>query len=92
MTLVEVVRGSRTSDKTVKVTCQFMRKLGKEPVVCRGTSYWFLANRAYMAMVKETIQMVWERVASPEEIDKAFKLGYSLPMDIYFVKGVLHYA
>ena len=24
--------------------------------------------------------MVWERVASPEEIDKALKLGYNLPM------------
>jgi 3-hydroxybutyryl-CoA dehydrogenase len=24
--------------------------------------------------------MVWERVASPEDIDKALKLGYNLPM------------
>lgn len=80
MKLVEVVRGSRTSDETVKTTCLFIRKLGKEAVVCRDTSYGFLANRAYMAMVKETIQMVWERIASPEEIDKAIKLGYGLPM------------
>jgi 3-hydroxybutyryl-CoA dehydrogenase len=28
----------------------------------------------------EAVQMVWERVASPEEIDKALKLGYNLPM------------
>ena len=26
--------------------------------------------------------MVWERVASPEEIDKALKLGYNLPMGV----------
>jgi 3-hydroxybutyryl-CoA dehydrogenase len=31
-------------------------------------------------MVEEATQMVWERVASPEEIDKALKLGYNLPM------------
>ena len=30
-------------------------------------------------MVEESIQIVWERVASPEDIDKALKLGYNLP-------------
>jgi 3-hydroxybutyryl-CoA dehydrogenase len=39
-----------------------------------------LANRAYLAMRLEAVQMVWERVASPEEIDKALKLGYNLPL------------
>jgi 3-hydroxybutyryl-CoA dehydrogenase len=28
----------------------------------------------------EAVQMVWERVASPEEVDKALKLGYNLPL------------
>jgi 3-hydroxybutyryl-CoA dehydrogenase len=80
MQLVEVVRGGRTSDETIEVACGLARKLGKEPVVCRDISYGFLANRAYRAMVEEATQMVWERVASPEEIDKALKLGYNLPM------------
>ena len=80
MQLVEVVRGGRTSAETIEVACDLAKKLGKEPVVCRDTSYGFLANRAYRAMIEETVQMVWERVASPEEIDKALKLGYNLPM------------
>jgi 3-hydroxybutyryl-CoA dehydrogenase len=80
MRLVEVVKGARTSDETVEVACDLAKKLGKEPVVCRDTSYGFLANRAYRALTDEAIQMVWERVASPEEIDKALKLGYNLPM------------
>lgn len=80
MQLVEVVRGGRTSDETIGVACDLAKRLGKEPVVCRDTSYGFLANRAYRAMIEETVQMVWERVASPEEIDKALKLGYNLPM------------
>jgi 3-hydroxybutyryl-CoA dehydrogenase len=80
MKLVEVVRGSRTSDQTLEVACLLARKLGKEPVVCQDTSYGFLANRAYVAMAKEAVQMVWEKVASPEDIDKALKLGYNLPM------------
>jgi len=80
MQLVEVVRGGRTSNETIEVACDLAKKLGKEPVVCRDISYGFLANRAYRAMVEEATQMVWERVASPEEIDKALRLGYSLPL------------
>jgi 3-hydroxybutyryl-CoA dehydrogenase len=80
MQLVEVVRGARTSNETIEVACDLAKRLGKEPVVCRDTSYGFLANRAYRGMVDEAVQMVWERVASPEEIDKALKLGYNLPM------------
>jgi 3-hydroxybutyryl-CoA dehydrogenase len=80
MRLVEVIKGGRTSDETVEFACELARRLGKEPVVCRDTSYGFLANRAYRALTEEAIQMVWERVAPPEEIDKALKLGYNLPM------------
>jgi len=80
MQLVEVVRGGRTSDETIGVACDLAKTLGKEPVVCRDTSYGFLANRAYRVFIEEAVQMVWERVATPEEIDKALKLGYNLPM------------
>ena len=80
MKLVEIVRGPLTSDETVDVTAALAKKIGKEPVVCKDFSYGFLANRAYRPIVNEAVQMVWERVASPEDIDKALKLGYNLPM------------
>lgn len=80
MRLVEVVRGARTSGDTIETACALARELGKEPVICRDISYGFLANRAYTPMIMEAAQMVWERVAPPEEIDKALKLGYNLPM------------
>jgi 3-hydroxybutyryl-CoA dehydrogenase len=79
MKLVEVIKGARTSGETICLACDLARKLGKEPVVCRDSSYGFLANRAYIAMVNEAAQMVWERVASPAEIDKALMLGMNLP-------------
>ncbi len=80
MKLVEVVKGPLTSPETIELAVAMTKKLGKEPVVCKDFSYGFLANRAYIAMMTEAVQMVWERVASPEEIDKALKLGYNLPM------------
>ena len=78
--LVEVVRGSLTSNETIDTIIALSRKLRKEPLVCKDFSFGFLANRAYTAMILESVQMVWERVASPEDIDKALKLGYGLPI------------
>lgn len=80
MKLVEVVKSPLTSAETVDLAVAMAKKLGKETVICKDFSYGFLANRAYVAMGFEAVQMVWERVASPEEIDKALKLGYNLPM------------
>lgn len=80
MKLVEVVKGANTSDETTDLVVALARFLGKEPVVCRDTSYGFLANRAYEALRGEAVQMVWEKVASPADIDKALKLGYNLPL------------
>lgn len=80
MKLVEAVRGSRTSEETLALVLALARKLGKEPVICRDTSYGFLANRAYEALREEAVQMVWEKVASPEDVDKSLRLGYNLPV------------
>ncbi|MBW2028699.1 MAG: 3-hydroxyacyl-CoA dehydrogenase family protein [Deltaproteobacteria bacterium] len=80
MKLVEVVKGAMTSEETVEVTKALAARLGKEPVVCRDTSYGFLANRAYEALREEALQIVWEKVASPEDVDKSLKLGYNLPL------------
>jgi 3-hydroxybutyryl-CoA dehydrogenase len=80
MKLVEVIETPFTAKETTKVTLELMQKVGKEVVLCKDASYGFLANRAYTAMTNEAVQMVWERVGSPQDIDKALKLGYNLPM------------
>jgi len=80
MRLVEVVGGSLTSYETINLTCSLARKLGKEPVVCKDFSFGFVANRGYRAMRDEALQMVWEHVTTPADIDKALKLGFNLPM------------
>lgn len=80
MKLVEIVTGCHTSNELKSLAVEFCQKLGKEPVVCRDTSFGFLANRAYDALREELLDIVWEKVASPEDADKALKLGYNLPI------------
>ena len=79
MKLVEVVRAALTSEDTANTVYELAKKLGKEPVFCRDT-YGFLANRAALMGRGEAVEMLWAHVATPEDIDKAVRLGYNRPL------------
>ncbi len=79
MALVEVVRGSATTDETLRRGVGFSRGLGKEPIVVRD-SPGFASSRLGIVLGLEAIRMVEQEVASPEDIDKAMELGYRHPM------------
>ncbi|MFC1916623.1 3-hydroxyacyl-CoA dehydrogenase family protein [Chloroflexota bacterium] len=78
MKLVEVVRAPLTSEDTSSTVYELVKKLEKEPVYCRDT-YGFLANRASLGD-REAVELIWAHIASPEDIDKAIRLGYNRPM------------
>ena len=78
--LVEVVRGEKTSDATLEVIVSAAKKMGKDPVVIRKDSSGFVVNRIIILALNEAASVVWEGVASPEEVDKAIKLGLNWPM------------
>jgi len=79
MKLVEVIRGSETSDETVALVKGLCGKLGKDPVEVRE-SPGFVVNRLLVPMMNEAFNLLMEGVASPEDIDKAMKLGTNMPM------------
>ncbi len=79
MKLVEVIRGSETSDATVALVKDLCARLGKEPVEVRE-SPGFVVNRLLVPMMNEAFNLLQEGVASPEDIDKAMKLGTNMPM------------
>ncbi|MFQ5986425.1 MAG: 3-hydroxyacyl-CoA dehydrogenase family protein [Thermoplasmata archaeon] len=79
MKLVEVIRGSETSDETVRLAMELSRKLGKEPVEVKESA-GFVVNRLLVPMMNEAFNLLVENVASAEDIDKAMKLGTNMPM------------
>lgn len=79
LSLVEVVRGERTTDRVVEQAVEFAGRLGKEPIVVRD-SPGFASSRLGVALGIEAIRMVEEGVASPADIDRAMELGYRHPM------------
>jgi 3-hydroxybutyryl-CoA dehydrogenase len=72
--LVEVVPGRATAATVVERTIAFLEKLGKVPVRC-ADSPGFIGPRMQALLMNEAVRLVEEGVATPEDVDRAFKAG-----------------
>jgi len=81
MRLVEVIRGTETSDDTVNRTMELCRKFGKTPVLVKDIP-GFIVNRFLCLLYNESANMINDGIAKPEEIDTALKLGCNWPMGV----------
>jgi 3-hydroxybutyryl-CoA dehydrogenase len=79
MPLVEIVRGSATSEQALAVACGVADLIGKQTIVVND-SPGFATSRLGVALGLEAIRMVEQGVASVEDIDSAMHLGYGHPM------------
>ena len=77
--LVEVVRGTETSDETHNTVIDFLRKCGKETVTVTD-SPGFVINRLYLPLVNEAFFALEAGLASAEAIDKACTRGLAFPL------------
>jgi len=80
MKLIEIIRGAKTTDETVNTIVEVTKKMGKEPVVVNKDVAGFVVNRVLIPALNAAVALVDEGVASPEDIDKAIKLGLNWPM------------
>ena len=72
--LVEVVPGRATASAVVERTFAFLEKLGKVPVRC-ADSPGFIGPRMQALLMNEAVRLVEEGVATPEDVDRAFRAG-----------------
>jgi 3-hydroxybutyryl-CoA dehydrogenase len=79
MSLVEVVRGQRTTDATFEAVAGLSEDLDKTPVEVEDYP-GFVSNRVLMPMINEAIFCVMEGVAEPDDIDTVMTLGMNHPM------------
>jgi len=80
MKLIEIIKGAKTSDETINTIVEVTKKMGKEPVLVKKDVAGFVVNRILIPAMNEAIGLVNEDVATPEDIDKAIKLGLNWPM------------
>ncbi len=88
MKLVEIIPGLETSEDTIKKAMDIVREIGKEPVRAADRA-GFLVNRLLFAFFNEAWKMVDEGLATPEDIDKAVKLGLGHPVGIFQMQDIV---
>ncbi|MCJ7655798.1 MAG: 3-hydroxyacyl-CoA dehydrogenase family protein [Dehalococcoidia bacterium] len=76
--LVEVVKGRDTSDETMEITYQFMKKAGKYPIKCLKDVPGFVANRLQHALWREAISIVENGIADAATVDDAIKQSFGI--------------
>tara|TARA_A100001037_G_scaffold166500_1_gene149784 strand:+ start:79 stop:936 length:858 start_codon:yes stop_codon:yes gene_type:complete len=79
MKLVEIIKGSKTSDRIVRRTLDYVNLINKIPIECND-SPGFVSNRILMPMINEAAFTLMEGVAEAEAIDGIMKLGMGHPM------------
>jgi 3-hydroxybutyryl-CoA dehydrogenase len=88
MKLVEVIRGERTSDSTCEESLAYCEKIGKETVLINDLP-GFATTRLVSTVINEGVYMLQDGLGTPEEIDKAIKLGLAHPMGPLFLADLI---
>ena len=88
--LVELVRGTKTSDKTFDTMKKFAERIGK--TVVEVFEYpGFVTTRIIVPLLNEAMHALMEGVATAEGIDTAMKLGYNFqygPLELADMMGL----
>jgi len=79
MPLVELIPGHTTRPECLEAARSFALSLGKTVVTSRDTP-GFVTTRAMAVLVNEAAWMLYEGVATKEDIDTSYKLGFHHPM------------
>lgn len=91
MACVEVVAGPATAPSTTRVAVDFVRRIGKTPVLLDKEIPGFVANRILNAVRDEAIHLYENGVASVDAIDTACRtaLGYPMgPFELMDLTGI----
>lgn len=72
---VEVIKGYHTSDDTIRLAKNLIKSINKKCIIVNDLP-GFVANRLSHLFMNEAAYLVQDNVASPNEIDAIFKMGY----------------
>ena len=80
--LVEVIRGEETSPRTMDLTTDLLRSVGKHPVNVKKDVPGFVGNRLQHALWREAISIVEQGIADPATVDEVVKKGFGMRLPV----------
>lgn len=72
---VEVICGEKTSEETMRATCAWAERVGRRPIRVERDVPGFLWNRLQLALIREAVHIVEQKIATPEDVDLAVQWG-----------------
>jgi 3-hydroxybutyryl-CoA dehydrogenase len=78
MPLVEVHFGPKTRQDVLETALALMKRIGKKPILIRKEIAGFIINRLQVALLREAIDLVSKGIATPEDIDEAYKASIGI--------------
>ncbi|MBI5418559.1 MAG: 3-hydroxybutyryl-CoA dehydrogenase [Deltaproteobacteria bacterium] len=79
MPLVEIVRTCWTDEATAAKAFEFVQSIRKFPVLVKDTP-GFIVNRIARSFAVESLKIVTEGIAAPEQVDRIMRLGGNFKM------------
>ena len=83
MKLVEVIPGIETDPTITDEITDYVKKIGKTPILCKKDVVGFIVNRIFIPLVHEAAYCMDRDNASMSEIDSAVKYKMDFPMGIF---------
>jgi enoyl-CoA hydratase/3-hydroxyacyl-CoA dehydrogenase len=83
MPLVEIVKGTMTSDETVKLTFELSKKFGKQPVIVKKDVPGFIVNRILGRLLNAACWIVANKQADIVEVDATLRYKLGFPMGAF---------
>jgi 3-hydroxybutyryl-CoA dehydrogenase len=83
MQAVEVVKGMATTNESMEKGKDFVRQIGKEPIMVNRDVAGFVLNRINLPSSIEAMRLVEEGVATVEDVDKGMRLAFGRRMGIF---------
>ena len=77
MPLVEISKGTDTSEETIQRLRTILELIGKSPIVC-GPTPGYIVPRIQALAMNEAARLYEENAASVEDIDKAVRVGFGI--------------
>jgi len=88
--LVEIIPGTKTSNKTEKISKKLSKSIAKIPIIVKDKS-GFCVNRFFVPWLNESVRMAEENIADIPTIEtaakKAFRIGMG-PFELMNVTGI----
>jgi 3-hydroxybutyryl-CoA dehydrogenase len=78
--LVDVVKGPDTSEESIYLLAELLKKIGKAPLVLKKFISGYLLSRLQIAMLGEIFYLLDRDIVTPEQLDTAAKTGLALRM------------